>query len=55
MVTRNIKLTIAYDGSSYHGWQRQPDVDTIQEQIEAAVEKLFGEKISVTAHFWIYN
>jgi len=48
MAMRNIKLIISYDGSSYHGWQRQPDADTIQEQIEDAAEKLFGEKISVT-------
>ena len=48
MAMRNIKLIIAYDGSSYHGWQRQPDADTIQQQIETAVEKLFGQKISVT-------
>lgn len=27
---RNIKLTIEYDGSSYHGWQIQPDLRTIQ-------------------------
>lgn len=48
MAMRNIKLIISYDGSSYHGWQRQPDADTIQQQIESAAEKLFGEKISVT-------
>jgi len=48
MAMRNIKLIIAYDGSSYHGWQRQPDADTIQQQIEDAGQKLFGEKISVT-------
>jgi len=40
MALRNIKLTIRYDGSGYHGWQSQPDADTVQQQIENAVEKL---------------
>jgi len=32
---RNVKLTIAYDGSNYHGWQRQADgIATIQQTIE---------------------
>lgn len=48
MARRNIKLIIAYDGSSYHGWQRQPGADTIQEQVETAIEKLTGQKISIT-------
>ena len=29
-------LTIAYDGSRYHGWQRQAGVATVQEQLERA-------------------
>lgn len=48
MAIRNIKLTIAYDGGSYHGWQRQPDADTIQQQMESALERLTGQKISIT-------
>lgn len=48
MARRNIKLIIAYDGSSYHGWQRQPSDDTIQQQLEIAVERLTGQKISIT-------
>lgn len=42
MSIRRIKLVIHYEGSAYHGWQRQPDVDTIQEQLEKALEKLCG-------------
>jgi tRNA pseudouridine38-40 synthase len=31
---RNIKITIEYDGSGYHGWQRQPNGISIQEVLE---------------------
>jgi tRNA pseudouridine38-40 synthase len=35
---RNIKLTIAYDGSGYHGWQRQADgIVTVQQLLEEAL------------------
>ncbi|MFP4444768.1 MAG: tRNA pseudouridine(38-40) synthase TruA [Desulfosudaceae bacterium] len=33
----NFKLTIEYDGSGYHGWQRQKGEATIQETIETAL------------------
>jgi len=42
-VEKNFKLTLEYDGSNYHGWQRQTDDLTIQETIEAAVEKMTGK------------
>ncbi|MHC4927182.1 MAG: tRNA pseudouridine(38-40) synthase TruA [Planctomycetota bacterium] len=32
MTQRRIKLVLHYDGSAYHGWQFQPDVDTVQRQ-----------------------
>jgi len=44
---RNIKLTIAYDGTDYNGWQLQKNGRTIQAEIEKAVEKTFGEKCRV--------
>jgi len=34
---KNFKLTIEYDGSGYHGWQRQKGQCSIQEEIEKAV------------------
>ncbi len=40
---RNVRLVIAYDGSAYHGWQRQADgVDTVQLRIEQALCRVTG-------------
>ena len=44
---RNIKLIISYDGSAYHGWQRQENAMTIQELVENAVLKITKEKADV--------
>ncbi|WP_101773782.1 tRNA pseudouridine(38-40) synthase TruA [Peptostreptococcus faecalis] len=44
MSERNIKLTIAYDGSRYKGWQRQPNSLEIQGEIEYACEQVFKKK-----------
>lgn len=43
-----IKLTVAYDGTEYCGWQIQPNGKTVQEALNIAVEKLTGEKTTVT-------
>jgi len=37
---RNIRLIVAYDGTDYFGWQRQPNAATIQGCIESAIEKI---------------
>jgi len=44
---RTIKLTIAYDGADFHGWQSQPGVPTIQGVINDAAHKITQEKIVV--------
>lgn len=41
------KLTIAYDGTHFGGWQIQPNTNTIQEEIEKALALLLKQKISV--------
>ena len=40
-------LEIAYDGTDFHGWQRQPNAITIQEEIESALSTLFRIKTPV--------
>ncbi|MCD4699160.1 MAG: tRNA pseudouridine(38-40) synthase TruA [Phycisphaerae bacterium] len=45
---RNIKLVIAYNGSAYHGWQRQAyGIDTVQQRVEEAAGRVIGHPITV--------
>lgn len=46
-MVRNIKLTIAYDGTNYHGWQTQLDKPTIQEAIEKAINVITKQKVDL--------
>ena len=41
------KITIEYDGRAYFGFQKQPDVPTIQEEIEKAIQKFCQQKIDI--------
>ena len=43
-----IKLTVAYDGTNYCGWQVQPNGVSIQSTLQKAIENLLGEKTDVT-------
>jgi tRNA pseudouridine38-40 synthase len=40
---RNIRLTLSYDGTDFHGWQTQPGQRTVQETLEKALADLTGE------------
>lgn len=44
----NFKITIEYDGSNYHGWQRQAADRTIQGEIETALMTMTGHRITLT-------
>ena len=39
---------IEYDGTAYHGWQRQPKDNSIQSEIETALHTMTGEAVPVT-------
>ncbi len=42
------RLTIEYDGGPFFGWQRQSDGPSVQGALETAIEKLSGERVTVT-------
>ena len=42
-------LKVAYDGTSFCGWQVQPNGRTVQEELNNAVFKAFGERATVNA------
>ncbi len=44
---KNFKLTIEYDGTFYHGWQRQKSDPTFQAEIEKAISTMMGHSITV--------
>ncbi len=43
----NIKITIQYDGTDFAGWQVQPNVPTIQGEIESALESIYQIPIRI--------
>jgi len=44
-----LALGIEYDGTAFHGWQRQRDVVSVQETLEKALSKVAAESIKVVA------
>jgi tRNA pseudouridine38-40 synthase len=42
---RNLKLTLAYDGTDFKGWQVQPYAPTIQATLATAIGRITGEKV----------
>jgi tRNA pseudouridine38-40 synthase len=45
---RTIKLTLAYDGTDFAGWQIQANARTVQGTVQAALEQISGEPITLT-------
>jgi tRNA pseudouridine38-40 synthase len=41
------KLTIAYDGTPFRGWQSQPGGNTVQDLLESAVARVLGSAVTV--------
>jgi tRNA pseudouridine38-40 synthase len=44
---QNYKIILSYDGTEFHGWQRQPDKMTIQGTLEDSLAKITHKTISV--------
>jgi tRNA pseudouridine38-40 synthase len=44
---RTLKLTLAYDGTRFVGWQRQADGESVQGVLEAALARFEGARVTV--------
>ena len=44
---RRIKITLAYDGTNYHGWQVQPGRVTIQSELQRVVSEIEENPVAV--------
>ena len=47
MSQKRVRLTVAYDGTAYHGWQIQPGVVTIESKLNECLSDLLKEDIQV--------
>ena len=45
---RRLRVTVAYDGTEFHGWQVQPELPTIQGTIEAVLTEIEGAPVQIT-------
>jgi len=48
MTTRNIALRLSYDGTAYHGWQKQKNAVSISEVLRQAIEAVCGNCRTLT-------
>ena len=47
LAPRTLRLTLSYDGTNYHGWQRQTHRPSLQEEMEKAWTSITGEVIPI--------
>lgn len=47
LIMKNVKLTIAYDGTNYSGWQFQINARTVQEEIQKALKIIMKKDIKI--------
>lgn len=45
---RKLKLTLAYDGTAYHGFQRQANALTIQQVLEERLARIFAQPLKIS-------
>ena len=43
-----VRIDLGYDGGGFHGFARQPDVATVQGELEGALERLLGWEVATT-------
>jgi tRNA pseudouridine38-40 synthase len=46
-MTQRLKLTVAYDGSAFGGWQSQPHRKTVQDELERAILRISGARVRI--------
>lgn len=46
-LTQRVALVIQYQGTNYHGWQRQPKYKSVQEEIEKAISTVVGHHVTL--------
>ncbi|MCM1536166.1 MAG: tRNA pseudouridine(38-40) synthase TruA [Clostridium sp.] len=47
MEKKRVRLTVAYDGTNYHGWQLQKNAVTIESELNRSLTELLGESVEV--------
>lgn len=46
---RTLRLRLGYDGTDFYGWQMQPDLRTVQGELQRALEMVLGEPVRLAA------